>query len=210
MDLNLDRHSSVPIAEQLQAQLRALIHLGELAPTEALPTIKELAASLDINYNTVAAVYRALEREGYLEQRRRGGTRVVSQPPQDAQQQLVVHLSNEFGQKMQALGVGATDVIPLLVAQGAAKRTTLRVAVIAANPLDAAALAARVQAILGEGFRCLPLTPPSYESSAYHLTVIDPRLVPEARTFHAGRENNIPLQDSSPWSFSPDYPAGAD
>jgi len=51
---------------QLAEQIKRAIAVGALAPGERLPTVKGLAHDLKLNANTVARVYRDLEREGVI------------------------------------------------------------------------------------------------------------------------------------------------
>jgi GntR family transcriptional regulator len=66
-----------PITAQLADQIRWLIALGDLRPGDRLPTVQALADHLRVNRNTVAAVYAALQDEGYLVSRRGSGTYVA-------------------------------------------------------------------------------------------------------------------------------------
>ncbi len=63
----IDPRSGVPIYLQLTDQLKRAVAVGALAPGERLPTVKALAVQLTLNPNTVAKVYRDLEREGIIE-----------------------------------------------------------------------------------------------------------------------------------------------
>ena len=74
----IDVKSAVPIHVQVAEEIRQRIAAGVLAPGEQLPTVRALATHLLINPNTVARVYRDLEREGLLETRRGSGTFVAS------------------------------------------------------------------------------------------------------------------------------------
>ncbi len=73
----IDIKSAVPIYVQVMEQIRQRIAAGVLAPGEQLPTVRELAVQLLINPNTVARIYRDLEKEGLLETRRGSGTYVA-------------------------------------------------------------------------------------------------------------------------------------
>lgn len=73
--------SGEPIYQQLVRQVKQAITTGILGPDERLPTVRELAAELVINPNTVARAYRELERAGLLEATRGRGTFVRPDPP---------------------------------------------------------------------------------------------------------------------------------
>jgi len=60
----LDGSSGVPPYLQLVHQVRQSLLLGYLREGDRLPTVKEVAADLAINPNTVVKAYRQLEFEG--------------------------------------------------------------------------------------------------------------------------------------------------
>jgi DNA-binding transcriptional regulator YhcF (GntR family) len=62
----ISRHSTIPVREQLSAQLRFGILSGRLAPAERLPSVRELARRLKIHANTVSAVYQELAASGWV------------------------------------------------------------------------------------------------------------------------------------------------
>lgn len=74
MKLNLDPESSVPIYIQIEDSIHSLIAAGQLQPGEQLPTIRELAANIRVNLNTVARAYFELDREGVISTQRGRGT----------------------------------------------------------------------------------------------------------------------------------------
>jgi GntR family transcriptional regulator len=63
----VDPRSGIPLYLQLIEQVKRAVALGTITPGEQLPTVKALALDLTINPNTVARVYRELEREGVIE-----------------------------------------------------------------------------------------------------------------------------------------------
>ncbi len=77
LPLAVDHRGTEPIHAQLAEQIRWLVALGELKPGDRLPTVQELADYLRVHRNTVAAVYAALQEEGYLTSRRGAGTFVA-------------------------------------------------------------------------------------------------------------------------------------
>lgn len=46
--------------------LRRLVVSGAISPGDKLPSVRQLAASLAINPNTIQRAYEALEQEGYV------------------------------------------------------------------------------------------------------------------------------------------------
>ncbi|HEY5834478.1 aminotransferase class I/II-fold pyridoxal phosphate-dependent enzyme [Streptomyces sp.] len=74
-------------ASAIAADIESAVGTGALPPGEALPPLRELAAELDVNPNTVAAAYRLLRDRGVIETAGRRGSRVRSRPataPRDA------------------------------------------------------------------------------------------------------------------------------
>ncbi len=57
---------NVPIFEQIKNQTKQFIHLGVFKPHEKLPSVRNLAADLGINPNTVARAYQELTDEGII------------------------------------------------------------------------------------------------------------------------------------------------
>ena len=74
--------SGEPIYEQLVRQIKHAVTTGALKAGDQLPTVRELAARLIINPNTVARAYRELEHAGLLESTVGRGTFVRISPPQ--------------------------------------------------------------------------------------------------------------------------------
>ncbi len=66
MLLHLDYRDSRPIYVQIMDALRQQIASGVLRQEEKLPSVRELAASLSINPNTIQRAYRQLEMESWI------------------------------------------------------------------------------------------------------------------------------------------------
>ncbi len=77
MKLKIDPDSSVPIYVQIEDSIHSFIAAGQLQPGEQLPTIRELAADIRVNLNTVARAYFELDREGVISTQRGKGTFVT-------------------------------------------------------------------------------------------------------------------------------------
>ncbi len=76
--LTVDPRSPIPLGEQVRRGLRRAIAEGELVPDDPLPPVRQLAADLGVNLNTVARAYRELEREGLVTTARGRGTVVAA------------------------------------------------------------------------------------------------------------------------------------
>ena len=71
--------SGVPIYRQIIDQVNALVVSGRLKPGDALPSIRKLAESLEVNMMTISKAYARLEVDGVLT-RVRGVGMVVAEP----------------------------------------------------------------------------------------------------------------------------------
>ncbi|MDY0974036.1 GntR family transcriptional regulator [Massilia sp. CFBP9012] len=72
--------STEPIYRQLVDQVRRMAAGGQLAPGDALPSVRETALQLAVNPMTVSKAYGLLELEGVLERRRGVGMVVADRP----------------------------------------------------------------------------------------------------------------------------------
>ena len=66
MQFLIDNASGRPVYQQIIGQIKRDIALGRLTKDEKLPTVRQLAAQLAINPNTIAKAYRQLEQEGII------------------------------------------------------------------------------------------------------------------------------------------------
>ena len=66
MQIELDFRSGIPIYVQIMDQIKHLIASGALRPGDQLPTVRQLAADLRVNFNTVARAYRMLDDAGII------------------------------------------------------------------------------------------------------------------------------------------------
>ncbi|MDR0501263.1 MAG: GntR family transcriptional regulator [Coriobacteriales bacterium] len=69
----VDEKSSIPIWLQLKNRFIYLIVSGHYLSGDQLPTVRGLAAEIEVNYNTVSKVYMSLEQDGYIESKPRQG-----------------------------------------------------------------------------------------------------------------------------------------
>lgn len=81
MQITLDFQSKVPIYTQVVEQVKGLVSAGVLKPGDQLPTVREVAADLSVNFNTVARAYRLLHDEGVISTQQGRGTYVLAHAP---------------------------------------------------------------------------------------------------------------------------------
>ena len=82
--IHLNSRDPRPIYEQIMDNLRRLIISGGVASGDRLPSVREMAAQLAINPNTIQRAYRELENEGYLVTLPGKGTFMVEHPGLEA------------------------------------------------------------------------------------------------------------------------------
>ncbi len=80
MWFDLDPRSSTPLYQQLVQGVKEAVARGILQPGERMPTVRELAAELAINPNTIAKAYQRLEQEGIIATMRSRGSFVAGGP----------------------------------------------------------------------------------------------------------------------------------
>lgn len=76
----IDPRQPTPLYEQIAARVRVAIAAGELAPGDALPSVRALAKDLRVNPATVVQAYRELAADGFVEKRHGQGTFVNDVP----------------------------------------------------------------------------------------------------------------------------------
>ena len=82
--LTLDTASGLPIYRQIVDWVKMGIASGQMAPGEQLPTVRQLAVDLNVNFNTAARSYLELERMGFVHTLRGKGTFIATKtPPED-------------------------------------------------------------------------------------------------------------------------------
>jgi DNA-binding transcriptional regulator YhcF (GntR family) len=123
--LTIRLDSPLPLIDQVRVGIRQAIATGDLAPGDALPTVRQLAADLGINLNTVARAYRQLESEGLVSTRRGRGTVVEAaretpgEPSESIKHRIAEQIRTLFADARLA-GLSAADVERLLAEESSA------------------------------------------------------------------------------------------
>lgn len=88
MQIKLDFRSSEPIYLQIVRQVERLVTSRELHQGDQLPTVRQLATELRVNFNTVARAYRLLDEARLISTQRGRGTYIWEEPTQE----MISHL----------------------------------------------------------------------------------------------------------------------
>lgn len=110
--IHIDFQKKEPIYFQIEEQLKVMITSGEIMPGEQLPTVRELAEALEVNFNTIARVYRLLDRQGFVSTQHGRGCYVLPQalPPDEQKQKMLEELTENYLLECRHLGF-STDAI---------------------------------------------------------------------------------------------------
>ena len=105
--LSISGDSALPVYEQLKRQIKRGIVSGQYPNGHKMPSIRELAAELTVNPNTIAKVYRQLESEGFLISKQGSGFFVSESPAnvETTRKELLGQLTEEFIAEAIELGI---------------------------------------------------------------------------------------------------------
>lgn len=108
----IDERSNVPIWLQLKNRIVYLISSGYYKPGDKLPTVRDLAIKLKINYNTVNKVYLSLLHDGYLISHRGRGTFVcdIARPDMPKEDSPADNIIDMMIKQCLDLGVPLDDI----------------------------------------------------------------------------------------------------
>ena len=88
LTLHLDFRSGLPIYIQIMNQIEQQVSGETLKPGAQLPTVRELASELRINFNTVARAYRLLDEAGIISTQQGRGTYIMEKAPPEMEKRL--------------------------------------------------------------------------------------------------------------------------
>ncbi|HEU4798680.1 MAG TPA: GntR family transcriptional regulator [bacterium] len=153
--MRVRRDGPLPIARQIGDQLVALIRSGALRPGDRLPPVRVLAGFLRVNRNTVAKVYLALERDGWLATTQGRGTFVTESPPTGTGAELAPFLDRLLDEAA-VRGVPDEEIGRLVASRAAARANGVgpRVGFVECNPSDLAYFSRQLSTRVGH-----PLVP---------------------------------------------------
>ncbi len=98
-ELTINLESGVPIYMQVVDRIKQMVVSGQLQPGQQIPTIRQLATDLRVNYNTVGRAYLILDQEGVISTQQGRGTYIASHLDEGQVQKLRMgKLRSMFGQ----------------------------------------------------------------------------------------------------------------
>lgn len=110
MSWKLDKNK--PLCPQICEQICLHIALGDLAPDQRIPSVREAAQNAGVNPNTMQRSYESLEQEGILYSVRGAGWYVypdISRAKQTLEQ-LKMHKTDAFFNEMHNLGMTGDEI----------------------------------------------------------------------------------------------------
>jgi len=114
MQIHVDFRSGIPIYVQIIDQIKNQLTAGILKPDDQLPTVRQLASDLRVNFNTVARAYRLLDEAGLISTQHGRGTYILAPPHEAAaetlKRQSLEGLARNFLKHAQRLGVSPGEV----------------------------------------------------------------------------------------------------
>jgi GntR family transcriptional regulator len=122
LDITIDLRSDVPAYIQITENIQRLAGNGKLKPGDQLPTVRQLAADLRVNFNTVARAYRMLDEAGVISTQHGRGTYLVEQPSEEARGRLrtevLENMVHRFLGEMTRLDFNREEVLEEIRKQG--------------------------------------------------------------------------------------------
>lgn len=114
MNIEIDFRDHIPIYIQLMDQIKQQIATEELKPGDQLPTVRQLAADLRVNFNTIARTYRLLDEEGIISTQHGRGTFILTPLPEEDAKELrrkgLRRLTYEYLTSAKRLGYNPEEV----------------------------------------------------------------------------------------------------
>ncbi|WP_019911251.1 GntR family transcriptional regulator [Paenibacillus sp. HW567] len=111
--MTIEFDNNQPIYLQIMNYIKGEIVTGKLKPGDKIPSVRELAAELQINPNTVQRTFQELEREEIVETRRGMGRYVTGneQTILTIKKEMAQDVLERFIRGMQELGFQGEDIL---------------------------------------------------------------------------------------------------
>ena len=114
MDIIISNLSNDPIYLQIVNQIKAMIMSGELAPGEALPSMRNLAMQMRISLITTKRAYEELERDGFIESYTGKGSFVKAQNKEMLREESFRQIEEHISQAVDKAKLSGIELDELL------------------------------------------------------------------------------------------------
>lgn len=116
--VKIDFRSEEPIYLQIARQIEELVRGGDLEIGTQLPTVREMATELCINFNTVARAYRLLDEAKLISTQRGRGTYIWENPTEETllvlKEEALENLLQKFITDTGKLGFSIEEALTVL------------------------------------------------------------------------------------------------
>ncbi|MCJ8014010.1 GntR family transcriptional regulator [Paenibacillus sp. KQZ6P-2] len=114
--MSIEFDNNLPIYLQIMNHIKRQIVSGLLQPGDKIPSVRELAADLQINPNTIQRTFQELEREEVVETKRGLGRYVTSEESKimAIKKEMAGDLLHQFIHGMQELGFKNQDIVTIV------------------------------------------------------------------------------------------------
>jgi GntR family transcriptional regulator len=117
-DIQIDFRSGVPIYIQIMDQIRLQVASGDLKPNDQLPTVRQMASDLRVNFNTIARAYRLLDDAGLISTQQGRGTYILESLGEDRsvifQKEAIIDLTRNFLKEAAQLGYSYQEILSII------------------------------------------------------------------------------------------------
>lgn len=116
--VQVDFRSEEPLYLQIARQIEEFVGNGTLNVGDQLPTVREMATELSINFNTVARAYRLLDESRIISTQRGRGTYIWEKPTEETRHKLkeaaLQDLLQQMVEKIESRGYTIGEMIDSL------------------------------------------------------------------------------------------------
>ena len=121
LKIEIDFRSGIPIYIQIMDQVKHMIATGKLNPGDQLPTVRQLATDLRVNFNTVARSYKLLDESGIISTQHGRGTYILELPSAENGERLrfedLLRLTHQYLYEVYRLGYAPDEVREVIEAR---------------------------------------------------------------------------------------------
>src|SRR5579862_3143277 len=115
MLLTIDTNDPRPIYQQVADGIKELIARGKLEEGAALPPVRQLAADLGINLNTIATAYRQLQEDGLITIKHGSGAVVASRTTTERSQDELLRPLRTALTELVLAGLSSSKILNMVI-----------------------------------------------------------------------------------------------